>query len=86
MSVTCLSLRECVEASLIVEDSSVTLVLRDTGVVLDATDADLPVTSLRRFVIASVMREQQSRRYLNTVGCNRAVLVFRRDKSGPTGL
>lgn len=68
--------RVCVEISLIVENSSVTLILRDTGVILDLTDVDLPVTSLRRFVIASMMQEQQSRRYLNTVGCNRTVLLF----------
>lgn len=76
--------RECVEASILVEGTAVTLVLRDTGVTSDVTDVDSQVTSLRRFVISSMMREQQSRRYLNTVGCNRAVLVFRRDKLDPS--
>lgn len=68
--------RVLVEVSLIVDDETVTLVLRDTGATRDVTDGDARVTSLRSFVIAGLMRSHENRRYLNTIGCNRAVFSF----------
>lgn len=70
-----------VEVSLIVDDEAVTLVLRDTGTMRDLTDGDARVTSLRSFVIAGLMRAHENRRYLNTIGCNRAVFSFPRSEA-----
>ena len=69
-----------VEVSLVVDESSATLVLRDTGVTRDVTDADAQVKNLRDFVIAGMMSSYESCRYLNTVGCNRSVFSFRLDR------
>ena len=66
-----------VEVSLVVDESSATLVLRDTGVTRDVTDADAQVKNLRDFVIAGLMSSYESCRYLNTIGCNRSVFSFR---------
>ena len=42
----------------------------------DVTDGDAPVSSLRTFVIAGLVRVVQGRRHLNTIGCNRAMFTF----------
>ena len=68
--------RMSIEASFLVDADAVTLVLRDTGKARDITDGDAQVTSLRSFVIAGLMRSYENRRYLNTIGCNRAVFSF----------
>lgn len=68
--------RMSIEASFLVDGDAVTLVLRDTGEARDVTDGDAQVTSLRSFVIAGLMRSYENRRYLNTIGCNRAVFSF----------
>jgi len=65
-----------VEASFLVDRSEARLVLRDTGAACDITDGDAQVTSLRSFVIAGLMKSFENRRYLNTIGCNRAVFAF----------
>ena len=74
---TCHRMRRlCIEASFLVDEGAATLVLRDTGEIRDVTDGDAQVTSLRSFVIAGLMRSYENRRYLNTIGCNRAVFSF----------
>ena len=54
-------------------------VFRDTDDMDDLTDGDAPVSSLRTFVIAGLVRVVQSRQYLNTIGCNRAMFTFAPD-------
>ena len=66
-----------VEVSLIVDEKSATLILRDTGVTRDVTDTEAQVKSLRDFVIAGLMSSYESCRYLNTIGCNRSVFSFK---------
>ena len=65
------------EASITVGRADVQVVFRDTGDRSDLTDGDAPVSSLRAFVIAGLMRVVQGRQYLNTIGCNRAMFKFR---------
>ena len=68
-----------VEVSFVLDREAVTLILRDTGKVRDLTAEDAQVTSLRSFVVAGIMRSHENRRYLNTIGCNRAVFIFARN-------
>lgn len=49
------------------------LILRDDGVIFDLTDADAQVSSLRGFVVASLMEKQLGRLNLITTGFNRNV-------------
>ena len=53
------------------------MVFRDTGEMNDVTDGDAPVSSLRTFVIAGLVRVVRDRQYLNTIGCNRAMFSFK---------
>lgn len=66
------------EGSFHVEPESVRVVIRDTGRICDITDDDARVSGLRSFVIAGMMRQYSDRRYLNTIGCNRAAFTFSR--------
>ena len=54
------------------------MVIRDTGRTKDITDRDAQVSNLRSFVIAGLMSSYEDRRYLNTIGCNRAAFVFKK--------
>ena len=74
-----------VEVSLVVDEKAATLVLRDTGVTRDVTDADAQVKSLRDFVIAGMVSSYENCRYLNTIGCNRSVFSFRLNKVDGAG-
>lgn len=49
------------------------LILRDDGVIFDITDADAKITSLRGFVVASLMEKHLNRLNLITTGYNRNV-------------
>lgn len=67
------------EISLTISKGSVQVVFRDTGTIGNLTDGDAPVSGLRSFVIAGLMQAIQSRKYLNTIGCNRMMLTFPKD-------
>lgn len=54
------------------------LTLRDDGVIFDLTDADAKVSSLRGFVVASLMERQLGRVNLITTGFNRNVFRLTR--------
>ena len=54
----------------------VTLTLRDDGEIFDITDADAQISSLRSFLVASVMERQAGRVNLVTTGFNRNVFKF----------
>ena len=64
------------EISFIVAPDETRMVMRDTGKLRDITDDDARVSSLRSFVISGLMRSQENRRYLTTIGCNRAAFSF----------
>jgi len=63
------------EATLIL-DAEPSLVLRDDGVIFDITDADAQISSLRSYLVASLMNVQTNRMNLTTTGYNRNIFRF----------
>ena len=57
-------------------NDGVLMTLRDDGVIFDITDADAKISSLRTYLIASVMRQQNGRLNMVTAGFNRNVFRF----------
>ena len=57
-------------------NDGVVLTLRDDGRIFDITDADASVSSLRSYLVASVMGQQAKRMNLVTTGFNRNVFRF----------
>lgn len=57
-------------------NDGILLTLRDDGEVFDITDADQRISSLRTFLVATVMENQQSKLNLTTTGFNRNVFRF----------
>ena len=57
-------------------NDGVRLVLRDDGEIFDITDADAEISSLRTFLVASIMENQSGRLNLVTTGFNRNVFKF----------
>ena len=68
--------RVCGEATLDLNGGNVALILRDDGEVFDITDADARITSLRTYLVASVMEMLPNRMNLTTTGYNRNVFKF----------
>ena len=64
------------EATLDLNGDGVALILRDDGEVFDITDADARITSLRSYLVASVMEAIPGRLNLTTTGFNRNVFKF----------
>ena len=58
-------------------NDGVRLVLRDDGEIFDITDADAEISSLRTFLVASIMESQKGRLNLVTTGFNRNVFEFK---------
>ena len=58
-------------------NDGVKLVLRDDGEIFDITDADAEISSLRTFLVASIMESQKGRLNLVTTGFNRNVFEFK---------
>ena len=57
-------------------NDGVQLTLRDDGELFDITDADQKISSLRTFLVASIMEAHPGRRNLVTTGFNRNVFRF----------
>ena len=57
-------------------NDGVRLTLRDDGQIFDITDADQKISSLRTFLVASIMESQSGRLNLVTTGFNRNVFQF----------
>ena len=57
-------------------NDGVLMTLRDDGVIFDITDVDAKVSSLRTYLVASVMRQQNGRLNMVTAGFNRNVFRF----------
>ena len=57
-------------------NDGVRLVLRDDGEIFDITDSDQEISSLRTFLVASIMETQAGRLNLVTTGFNRNVFEF----------
>ena len=57
-------------------NDGVRLILRDDGEIFDITDSDQQISSLRTFLVASIMERQKGRLNLVTTGFNRNVFQF----------
>ena len=57
-------------------NDGVRLILRDDGEIFDITDSDQEISSLRTFLVASIMENQKGRLNLVTTGFNRNVFQF----------
>ena len=57
-------------------NDGITLTMRDDGEIFDITDSDQKISSLRSFLVASVMERQTGRINLVTTGFNRNVFRF----------
>jgi len=64
------------EVTLDLNGSEAVLILRDDGEVFNITDADARITSLRTYLVASVMEYQPKRMNLTTIGYNRNIFKF----------
>ena len=64
------------EVTLDLNGDEVVLILRDDGEVFDITDSDARITSLRTYLVASVMEFQPKRMNLTTIGYNRNIFKF----------
>lgn len=65
------------EATLMLDDEP-SLVLRDDGEIFDITDTDAKISSLRSYLVASLMNVQKKRMNLTTTGFNRNIFRFGR--------
>ncbi|MGN0115826.1 MAG: MATE family efflux transporter [Acutalibacteraceae bacterium] len=63
------------ECSVMIGDD-VRIILRDNGVLNDATDSDSRVESFRSYVVSNLMLNMPSKRHLTTTGCNRNMFTF----------
>ncbi len=68
------------EVTLDLNGDEAVLILRDDGEVFDITDADARITSLRTYLVASVMEFQPKRMNLTTIGYNRNIFKFEKGK------
>ena len=57
-------------------NDGIVMTLRDDGIIFDITDADAKVSSLRTYLVASVMERHRDRINLVTAGFNRNVFRF----------
>ncbi len=57
-------------------NEGISLVIRDDGEIFDITDADAQISSLRAYLVASIMESQKNRGNLTTTGYNRNVFKF----------
>jgi len=71
--------RVLAEATLDLNDG-ISLTLRDDGEIFDITDADQKISSLRSFLVASMMQYHDGRMNLVTTGFNRNVFRFTDEK------
>ncbi len=67
-----------IEISLLFEDNSFLLIIRDSGKIFDLTDPDQQVSSLSSFILSDLMEARKEKAYLTTTGYNRNMLRFSR--------
>ncbi len=63
------------ECTVIIDDK-IHLIIRDSGVIFDITDADMPVKSLKSYVISGIMERQKFKKNLTTISSNRNEFCF----------
>lgn len=60
-----------VECTVLLEESEVRLILRDSGIIFDVMDQDSKVESLREYVVANELNLPRYKVYMTTTGYNR---------------
>ena len=64
------------ECTILSEPAGMRMILRDSGILFDVTDADTLPDSLRHYVVARMMVAHDKKAYLTTTGYNRIELFF----------
>ena len=64
------------ECTILSEPAVMRVILRDSGILFDVTDADTLPDSLRHYVVARMMVAHDKKAYLTTTGYNRIELFF----------
>ena len=59
------------ECTIIMSDSTIRIILRDSGEIFNITDTDMSLSSLNAFVVSSLMENSTNKRNLTTMGYNR---------------
>ena len=62
------------ECTILSEPAGMWMILRDSGILFDVTDADSLPVSLRQYVVARMMVVHDKKAYLTTTGYNRIEL------------
>jgi len=65
-----------VEYSLLYDDGSVRLIIRDSGKIFDVTDPNIRIKGLSSFVISGLLKAQKEKDYIPTTGYNRNIIRF----------
>ena len=64
------------ECTMLFEPAGMRVILRDSGVIFNATDEEALPDSFRQYVVASLMSMQEKKAYMTTTGYNRIELFF----------
>ena len=64
------------ECTILAEPAGMRMILRDSGILFDVTDADSLPDSLLQYVVARMMVAHDKKAYLTTTGYNRIELFF----------
>ena len=65
-----------IEFSLFLEDDSVLMIERDSGLLVDLTDPDARISGLSSFILSGMMEAHREKAYLVTTGYNRNMIRF----------
>ncbi len=67
------------ECTIIMEDAGASLIIRDSGLVNDITDADEKLHSFRHYIIQRIMVIPKYSRYVTSTGYNRSLFYFAKE-------
>ena len=65
------------ECNIVLEEAGFTMIFRYNGVFLDITDQDAALSSLRQYVVDTLMGRTDFKTYLVTTGYNRSIVSFK---------
>ena len=67
-----------IELSVFIENESVLIIERDSGILFDLTQSDVKVAALSSFILSGLMGAHDDKNYLTTTGYNRNMIRFPR--------
>ena len=67
-----------VEITMFFERSSLLLIERDSGIIIDLTDPDIMIEGLSGFILSGLMESHGEKAYLTTTGYNRNMIRFQK--------